>query len=39
MLYLCLYEAPCYFTSGIGPSSTQLGLDGVISIYLSILES
>ena len=37
MLHLCLYEASCYFTRGIGPQSTQLGLDGVISIYLSIL--
>ena len=37
MLHLCLYEAPCYFTRKIGPLSTQLGLDGIISIYLSIL--
>ena len=38
MLHLCLYEAPCYLPRGIGPQSTQLGLDGVISIYLSILN-
>lgn len=34
LLHLCLYDASCYFTRGLGPC-TQLGLDGVNSIYLS----